>query len=314
MSSIATVTLAAVPALPSLQTITHSEVSTVPQIGSATSTPPKDPRGPTLSSDAAAVLLEEQNKVPVPAARSVYETYMPVREGFTAHALAVGVQEPDAVSSSAGLDDAGVAADARARLDEKYARMAASGKAFGSVPGGMLEDWLSLTGDLDRRSLASIVDDESGLFTKDEKLIAGDGLQRQDGMRLGGYSGPSSLFGQFVASGLSCMSGRDADDAMRAFDKSAAQNKSLKSLLGRAAMRVLLGVGESRQLFGDPQVKASDKMLTLLVDALTKAREKDPEVLNKLDSIKGVDDLKKADWFAEFRSKLEELIEDADAG
>lgn len=308
MSSIQAVNVVAIPSIAPGGPGSDSDLPSSVQSDAAIVAPPKNPRGPAFSSGAAAILLEEQNKAPEPAARSVYETYMPVREGFTAHALAVGVKDPDAVSSSAGLDDAGVAADARARMDDKYARMAASGKPFGP----RLEDWDSLIGDLDRRSLTSVRNNESGLFTKQEQDAADNGLQRQDGLRLGGYNGPANLFGQFVASGLSFFTRRDADDAMAAFDASASKDKSIPSQLGRASMRVILGADASSQLFAGAQVDADDKMLTLLVDVLTKAREKDPEVLNKLGHINSIEDLKNADWFADQRAELDEVLAAAD--
>lgn len=311
MTSINTINPAGVSAVTSAAPAPQTDAASAASPKNDLSTPAKDPRRPGLASETANALLVEQNKVVAePEPRNSYEVYMPTREGFTSHAFAVGVQDPDAVSSSAGLDDAGVMADARARLNDKYARMEASGKAYGSFPReGM--DMNSLIGDLDRRSLNSIVSDTSGLFSEDERKTATYALEVQDSFRGGGYTGPSRLYGQWVASGASGMSRADANDAMKAFDQMAAKDTSIPSQLGRASMRVLLGEEASTQLFGGVQTTADDKMMTLLVDALTKAREKDSDVLDTLGSIKDVDDLKKADWFADYRDQLESVLSGA---
>jgi hypothetical protein len=258
---------------------------------------------PLLSSAMVGVLIADKQKAVTSEPRSAYETYMPVRDGFSAHALSVGVDDPKAISSSAGLDESGVVADARRRLDEKYASMTASGKPFdfNSHEG---VDWYSLVGDLDVRSLNSIVSSKDDTFSKDEHTIADYMLQVQNGMHQGAYTGPTRLAGQFEASGLSSLPPVAAKESMKLFDAEAAKDKSVPSQIGRATMRVLLGQDASNQMFGS----AKDRMLDLLVNSLTKARSKDPQALNKLGSIQTLDDLKKADWFADSRASLDDIL------
>ena len=113
--------------------------------------------------------------------------FFPVREGMNADALVLGVSAPGAVSSSKDKTFAEVAADARKRMDEKYAQMDASGKPFT----GSAEDRNALMGDLDRRSLNAIATNEGGKFTAQEQASAQDLMRQQARLATGYYSGPA---------------------------------------------------------------------------------------------------------------------------
>jgi hypothetical protein len=237
-----------------------------------------------------------------------YEVYMPTREGFSAHALAVGVDSPNTVSSSAGLTDDEIATDARARLDANYGKMADSGKPFQENTWEGV-DWYSAFGDLDPKSLTAVQDNRDGLFSGKEQTYAKMFLDTQASFRAGGYNGPTRLEGQFMASGASAMSRDVAAKTMQDWDAEAAKKSAdVGTELGRASMRVLLGPEASAGLFTDPK----DAMLSLLVDALQKALAKDPDVLKKIGNVRTADDLEKQDWFKDNVQQLNAIIHGSD--
>lgn len=113
-----------------------------------------------------------------------YAASFPTREGFDATALAAAVGDPARAGSSAGKSFAAAAADARARMDEKYAAMAAAGQPFdpGSAEG---RDGHALLGDLDRRSLYAVSSNAGGLFSAQEQAQARTVMNRQLGLAMG---------------------------------------------------------------------------------------------------------------------------------
>jgi len=253
------------------------------------------------------------------ASRSYYELFMPTREGFSAHALAVAIDDPNAVSSSAGKSDEEIATDARARLDANYARMKESGEEFKyNTNEGVDRD--SLFGDLDPKSLAAVRDNRGGLFSEQEQGMAKYFLDVQDSFRQGGYNGPTRLVGLFYASSASKLPADAAADVMKGWDTDAAKAKTdIGVQLGRAAMRVQLGKSASAQLFGDDKTSPDNRMMALLADALQTAQEKDPDVLSKIGNIHTADDLSKQDWFKDHVQELNAILrgmaggDDADA-
>ena len=233
------------------------------------------------------------------------EFYMPVREGFTSRALALAIDDPNAVSSSIGKTDDEIATDARARLDANYARMADSGEPFklNTFEG---VDWNSLMGELDPKSLAAVQENRGGLFSEQEQTYANMFLGDQAAMRAGAYCGPTRLIGVFLASGRSGMSSADAADAMKAWDQEAAKDPTNVGMqLGRASMRVLLGQAAGN-LFGDGMAPG-DRMMSLLVESLQKAQADDPDVLQKIGNVRTEDDLKKQVWFKDYSQRFDEL-------
>ena len=233
------------------------------------------------------------------------EFYMPTRPGFTSRALALAIDDPNAVSSSAGKTDDEIATDARARLDANYARMADSGQPFKeNTYEGV--DWNSLMGDLDPKSLAAVQQNRGGLFTEQEQTYSKMFLDIQTNMRAGAYCGPTRLMGVFLASGRSGMSSADAADAMKAWDKDAAKDPTNVGMqLGRASMRVLLGQS-AEGLFGDGMAP-ENRMMSFLVDALRKAQATDPDVLKKIGNVRTKEDLEKQGWFKNYAQQFDEL-------
>lgn len=113
--------------------------------------------------------------------------FFPVRAGMNADALVLGASKPGAVSSSKDKTFAEVAADARKRMDEKYALMTASGKPYT----GSDEDRNALMGDLDRRSLNAVATNQGGKFTTQEQASAQALMRQQARLATGYYSGPA---------------------------------------------------------------------------------------------------------------------------
>lgn len=112
--------------------------------------------------------------------------FFPVRKGMNADALVLGVTQPGAVSSSKDKTFPEVAADARKRMDDKYAQMKAGEKPYS----GSVEDKNALMGDLDRRSLNAVATNEGGKFSSDEQEAAKALMQQQERLASGHYSGP----------------------------------------------------------------------------------------------------------------------------
>ncbi|CAI8873104.1 Type III effector HrpK [Pseudomonas sp. IT-P12] len=113
--------------------------------------------------------------------------YFPVRPGMNADALVLGVANPGAVSSSKDKTFSEVAADARKRMDEKYALMKDSGTPYA----GSDADRNGLMGDLDRRSLNAVATNEGGLFSAEEQASAQALMRQQGRLATGYYSGPA---------------------------------------------------------------------------------------------------------------------------
>jgi hypothetical protein len=113
--------------------------------------------------------------------------YFPVRAGMNDDALVLGASKPGAVSSSKDKTFPEVAADARKRMDEKYAQMTASGKPYAKTD----EDRNALFGDLDRRSLNAVATNEGGKFSADEQASAQALMRQQGRLATGYYSGPA---------------------------------------------------------------------------------------------------------------------------
>lgn len=119
------------------------------------------------------------------------------RPGMSNAALAMAPANPGLASSSKGLTLPEVATDARARMDDKYAQMKASGVPY---DGNSQDDrdTHSLLGDLDRRSLYAVSSNASGLFTPAEQQDATNAMNSQMGLAMGLYSGPTALVETFV--------------------------------------------------------------------------------------------------------------------
>jgi hypothetical protein len=116
-----------------------------------------------------------------------YSPFFPVRSGMAADALVLGVSQPGATSSSKDKTFADVATDARKRMDDKYALMKASGKAYD----GSDTDRNSLMGDLDRRSLYAVATNQGGQFSAEEQTAAKGLMRQQERLATGYYSGPA---------------------------------------------------------------------------------------------------------------------------
>lgn len=128
------------------------------------------------------------------AAIASYSPYFPVRSGFSADAVVLGVSQPGAVSSSKDKTFSDVALDARKRMDEKYALMKSGGKPYD----GSDTDRNSLLGDLDRRSLYAVATNAGGQFSNEEQAAAKAVMRQQERLATGYYSGPKDQQGNFT--------------------------------------------------------------------------------------------------------------------
>jgi hypothetical protein len=72
-------------------------------------------------------------------------------------------------------------------MDDKYALMKASGKAYD----GSDTDRNSLMGDLDRRSLYAVATNQGGQFSAEEQTAAKGLMRQQERLATGYYSGPA---------------------------------------------------------------------------------------------------------------------------
>lgn len=125
---------------------------------------------------------------------SSYSPYFPVRSGMAADALVLGVSQPGAVSSSKGMTFTEVGADARKRMDDRYALMKNTGKPYD----GTDTDRNSLMGDLDRRSLYAVATNDGGKFSTEEQSAAKGLMRQQERLTTGYYSGPADQLKNFI--------------------------------------------------------------------------------------------------------------------
>ncbi len=270
-----------------------------------------DPRGVQLASDTANALPEAQSDAPgtnkpKDEPPSVYEMFVPALEGFSSHEFAMGIRDPKRVGNSAGLTDADVLKDVRARFDDKTARIGPDAKKNSS------EYVYAMVGDLDTRSMALVAADTSGTFSDEEKQMVTMATQWQDHFRAGGYVGSPELHNTYIGMGLSFVRPQDRAEVMRVHDGEAAKDTSIRSQLGRASARVTLGEEQSKAVFGDLSASTDpkDKVLSLLVEAMIKAKETDPQITAKLHGINTGDDLKKAEWFKPYVDRFNQLLDE----
>lgn len=121
-----------------------------------------------------------------------YEQFFPTREGYSSTALAAAIVDPGAESFSAGKSLPEVAEAARMHFDQIYADMKASGKPF-DVDSWEGADWNALMGDLDRRALYAVSNNQDGAFTNEEQDIARSIMSSQQGWGMGLGGGPTRL-------------------------------------------------------------------------------------------------------------------------
>jgi hypothetical protein len=183
-----------------------SQVSTLSTIGTAAYNGVTAVTSPTKTA-AASTTAQEQETDSVDKATfssaalelsqktSYASNLYPTRAGMSANALLMAVANPSLASSSKGLSFSEVATDARARMDDKYTQMKASGTPYTRDESA---DTNSLLGDLDRRSLYAVSSNEGGLFTKAEQEAASSTMNRQLGLAMGLYSGSIALGKDFV--------------------------------------------------------------------------------------------------------------------
>jgi hypothetical protein len=193
----------------------------------------------SLSNSALAALRAQQN-----ADTGNYAAYFPARAGFDTGALAAAVGDPGATGSSAGKSFAAVAADARARMDAKYAAMTAAGQPYDpdSAEG---RDGYALMGDLDRRSLYAVSSNADGLFSPQEQNTAKSIMSQQMGLAMGLYTGPTSQAKSFADPFANDTGARFAAAEAFLADVSAEEKQSAEWARQRALVSMVTSQSES---------------------------------------------------------------------
>jgi hypothetical protein len=299
----------------------------------------------SLSIEARTVMASATGTAGTEAAKapmSRFAVYFPTRDGKPVTALADAVDNPGALSSSAGKTLSEAAKDARARMDAQYAAMDASGEPFNanSYEG---RDWHTVMGDLDRRSLYAISSNTEGLFSEEEQTTARDMMIQQQGLAMGLYSGPTRLEGTFVdpyngdmtahmkagVKFLDKVSDEEKTSIDWAMDRAGAQwnyeaslhntrkeLQELEKLSDGTPVGMLLKSAKDlarknakREEGGEPEKLDSDNPLAKLVMNALNTMKNNPGRGNTHGLIRTAEDLKDQPWFKGFESQLDTAIQ-----
>lgn len=242
-----------------------------------------------------------------------FNQYFPTREGFTSTALSDAVTDPGKQTSSAGKDIDATAQDARARMDAKYAAMAAGGKPY-DVNSNEGVDVAALMGDLDRRSLYAVSSNVGGLFSKEEQDMASMFMTNQQGLAMGLYAGPTRLEGDFAARhGMPLALTSDYAKTFKAgvafLDQVSNDEKSSISwAMSRAAAQNMYESG-MRMMGKTPENLDSENPLVKLIQAAIATMRNDPARGMTHGLIANADQLKSQPWFKGFESQLDGAIQ-----
>jgi hypothetical protein len=266
----------------------------------------------TLSAQAKAAVSSQTD-----LSANLYAQFFPTRDGKQATALALAVLDPGAQSSSAGKTLPQVADDARARLDAKYAAFKASGSPF-DINSWEGKDWYTLVGDLDRRSLSAISNNQGGQFTDDEQKIAQSVLSQEEKLATGNYAGPTRLAGAYVPpNGLTSATINPFD-----WNAASARSKAVINYLDRVSDDEKSSVSwaydraaaqrqyeaEQGNAHQTPENLDSDNPLAKLIASALKTIEGNPQRGVTHGFIKTLDDLKSQPWFQGFENQLDSLL------
>ncbi|GFM74714.1 hypothetical protein PSCICM_05330 [Pseudomonas cichorii] len=181
MNLVSTLSNTAISTYSSLETA-NTAASKTAALTTSVTTPPETTQQPKGTDQATFSNVALQLSQTTSSASSLF----PARPGMSTSALIMAPANPGLATSSKGLTFADVATDARARMNDKYAQMEASGTPYdrNSYEG---RDTNSLLGDLDRRSLYAVSNNKDGLFTKEEQQAATSAMSRQQGIAMGLY-------------------------------------------------------------------------------------------------------------------------------
>lgn len=258
----------------------------------------------TLSSEAAAAMA---TGVSLPI--NGYNKYFPVRAGFSSTALSDAVTDPGKQTSSAGKNFDEVAADARARMDAKYATMAASGKPY-DLNSNEGVDSAALMGDLDRRSLYAVSSNAGGKFTQQEQDTAGMFMGQQQGLAMGLYAGPIRLQGEFGYRDPTTQGNYDeiGKAGINFLDKAGNEEKSSVTwAVSRASAQRLYESG--MEMKGQtPENLDSDIPLVKLIRAAMATMNSGTGRAMTHGFISNADELKNQAWFKGFESQLDAAV------
>ncbi|WP_448204392.1 hypothetical protein [Azospirillum sp. sgz302134] len=281
-------------------------------------------------------------KAPAPVSR--FAAYFPTRDGKPVTALASAVENPGALSSSAGLTLPEAAKDARARMDAQYKAMKDSGKPF-DFNAWEGRDWNTVMGDLDRRSLYAISSNTGGLFSEEEQDTARSMMVQQQGLAMGLYSGPTRLEGSFsdpfggdrtaqMKAGvkfLDQVSDEEKTSVTWAMDRAGAQRgyeaskrntrdelEELKKLDSQTPLQRLLKAAadamKKKSAGGtaeDSENLDSDNPMVRVIKSAMDSMEGNPARGMSHGLLRTAEDLKDQPWFKGFESQLDTAIQQA---
>jgi hypothetical protein len=243
------------------------------------------------------------------ASVSYYEQFFPARnDTYSVTALAQAIVDPSVETISSGKTISEVAEAARENMDTKYAKMKAEGDAFDyNTSEG--EDWYALYGELDRRALYAVSNNESGLFTKEEQDIAQSIMSGQQGWAMGLPNGPSRLVDGLVSIAVATIDhAASFKSGVKWLDKVSNDEKtSVAWASSRAAAQisyewVMEGRGENYENLD------SDNPLVKLIKSAMETMKDNYERGVSSGSIRNADDLKQQAWFKGFEGQLDSAI------
>ncbi|PPQ30382.1 hypothetical protein CCR94_12665 [Rhodoblastus sphagnicola] len=217
------------------------------------------------------------------------------------------MSNPGLETISSGLSSADSASAARASLDSKYAAMAASGQPFDvNSPEG--KDWYTAFGSLDRNALNAAMNNQGGLFTKQEQDIAQSIMSQQQGLAMGLYSGPSSQASKFVDP----FAGQDSSARMKAGAKwldqvSNDEKKTVAWAFSRASAQT--SYKNSGSAAADSENLNSDSPLVSLIASAMNTMSSAPSRSYTIGNVTTISDLLAQPWFMGFTSQLNGAIE-----
>ena len=255
-----------------------------------------------------ALVAPELAAAPPPKAiGSYYEQFFPVRDGYSATALAAAIDDPGAETFSAGKTLGEVAGVAGAAMDAKYAAMRADGQPFdfNSREG---KDWYSLLGDLDRRALYAVSSNQGGLFTEQEQDIAQSIMSGQQGWAMGLPNGPTRLVEGLPDRFMGDHAAR-FKAAVQWLDRVSNDEKtSISWAANRAAAQqsyelTMEGRGET------PENLDSENPLAKLIKEAMATMKGNLERGLSTGRLETDDDLKRQPWFAGFEDRLDTAIQ-----
>lgn len=234
-----------------------------------------------------------------------FEQFIPTYEGFSSANIAIGVSDPGLETFSKGKSLEQVVIDARSSLDKNFKKLSEIGEAHSAG----VTRVNSMMGELDRRALNAVVNDEQGVFTIEEKNMARNKMLQQQGLAMGLYNGPTNKASEFVDPFLGD-SVAHFKAAIQFLDKVGDEEKggSIEYAFQRAGVQRAYEKS-SREKGEIPEDFTTKHPLLLLILQARDSASGDFEKGFTKGSIRSDDDLKNQSWFKGFENQLDNTIQ-----